>query len=214
MDAPYLCGYYFGDKVITTNEQVICFNDLKLFKEDVLITTPMMDLLGLNTEENIKCYYNDGYFLFETSNVIVYGAEQDNKELFPVNEVMGYLDEEFNSVCTLPKILFQDVIDRLSLFVEPYDKNGAYFTFDEDSVRVTSKQSSSVEIIKFLEVRDFEPFVCCIDISLLQSQINANLSDNIELWFGHDAAIKITSDKVTQVIALLEDDSLEHGSGY
>lgn len=213
IDTPFLCGYYIGERVISTDELVICFNDFRLLKEDVLISPEMMELLGLNTEEKIKCYYSDGYFLFETSNIVLYGAEHDGKDLFPVEEITGYLDEEFRSMCKLPKILLQSVIDRLSLFIEPYDKNGAYFTFTKEGVRVTSKKSSSVELIAYQESKNFAPFLCCVDIPMLKAQIDANPGETIELWYGHEAAIKMTSGKVTQVIALLEDDSLEVSSG-
>ena len=213
IDTPFLCGYYVGDRVISTDELVICFNDFRLLKEDALISPEMMELLGLNTEEKIKCYYNDGYFLFETSNIVLYGAEHDGKEMYPVKEITGYLEEEFSSMCKLPKILLQNVIDRLSLFIEPYDKNGAYFTFTKDGVKVTSKRSSSVETIAYQESANFAPFICCVDIPMLKAQIDANPGEVIELWYGHAAAIKMTSGKVTQVIALLEDDSLEVDNG-
>ena len=213
IDTPCLCGYYIGKRVISTDEQVICFNDFQLLKEDVLISPEMMELLSLNTEEKINCYYSDGYFLFETPNIVLYGAEHDGKDLFPVEEITGYLDEEFRSMCKLPKILLQNVIDRLSLFIEPYDKNGAYFTFTKEGVKVTSKKSSSVEVIAYQESKDFAPFICCVDIPMLKAQIDANPGEAIELWYGHDSAIKMTSGKVTQVIALLEDDNLEHNSG-
>lgn len=209
IDTPCLCGYYVGDKVISTDEQVICFNDFRLLQNDVLISPEMMELLSLNTQENIDCYYSNGYFLFETPDVVLYGAEHDGKDLFPVNEITAYLDEEFKSMCKLPKILLQSVIDRLSLFIEPYDKNGAYFAFTQNGVKVTSKKSSSVEVIAYNESTNFVPFLCCVDIPMLKAQIDANPGEMIELWYGHDSAIKLVSGKVTQVIALLEDDNLQ-----
>jgi DNA polymerase III sliding clamp (beta) subunit (PCNA family) len=52
VDTPCLCGYYVGDKVITTDENVICFNDMKLFEDGAALISPeMMELLSLNTQE-------------------------------------------------------------------------------------------------------------------------------------------------------------------
>lgn len=209
LDTPCLCGYYVGDKVVTTDENVICINDIKLLNEVALISPEMMELMSLSTEEKMNVYRNDGYLYIETENLVLHGPEHDGIDIYPAEDVLAFLDQEFNSMCKLPKALVQRVIDRLSLFIEPYDKNGAYFTFTKDGVKITSKKSSSVELIAYAESKNFKPFMCCVDIPMLKSQVDANPSEFIELWYGDDAAIKLTSDKVTQVIALLEDTSLE-----
>jgi hypothetical protein len=206
LESPCLCGYYVGDQVITTDENVICFQNINLVNEPILISPEMMELLALNTEEKIKYYHTGSYFLFETDNVIVHGAEHDGKEVFPVDEILGYLDQEFTSSCKLPKLLLQSIIDRLSLFIEPYDKNGAYFTFTKQGVKIYSKKSSSVETMAYSESRNFTPFTCVVDIPMIKSQIDANPAELIELHYGHNAAIKLVSGNITQVISLLEDD--------
>jgi len=40
----------------------------------------------------------------------------------------------------------------------------------------------------------------------LESQISAQDGEVVELWYGHEKAIKMTSGKITQIVALLEDD--------
>lgn len=213
IDTPYLCGYYCGDMVLTTDELVLCLNDIKLVKDPIFVYPEMMELLALNNVENINFYRNDNFFLFETPTMVLHGVEHDGKDMFPVEDVMGFLDEEFSSSCKVPKILLQSVIDRLSLFIEPYDKNGAYLTFTKDGVKVTSKKSSSVEIINYVESTNFQNYVCCVDIPQFKTQIDTIPGDTIHLWYGHDVAIKLTADKVTQVIALLDDENLEANSG-
>lgn len=207
-ETPCLCGYYVDDTIITTDGDVICFNGMRLLKQPALISPEMMSLLSLNTEEKINCYRDKDAFLFETANIVVYGVCHDGIDQFPVNEIKTYLDEEFGSMCKLPKILLQNVMDRLSLFIDQYDNNGAYFTFTREGVVVQSKKSSSVEVINYQESKNFAPFRCCVDIPLLREQINANPGESIELWYGHEAAIKMTSGKVTQVVSLLEDEAI------
>lgn len=209
IEIPCLRGYYIGDKVVSSDSEVICINDMKLFDEDYLISPEMMDLLSLAKHEDIMCYYNDGYFLFESKGMELYGSEHDDKELYPINEVLGYLDVEFSSMCTLPKLLLQNVIDRLLLFIEVYDKNGAYFTFTPEGLKIHSKKSSSVEVIKYIVSENFQPFMCCVDIPMLHAQIESNPGDILEVHYGNESALKLVSGKVTQVLALLEDDSLE-----
>lgn len=209
IETPCLCGYYIGEKVITTDSEVICMNDMKLFDEDYLFSPEMMELLSLAKEEKITCYYSNGYFLFETPDMVLYGAEHDGKDLYPVEDVLGYQDVEFDSMCKLPKLLLQNVIDRLSLFIESYDKNGAYFTFTKEGVKISSKRSSSVETINYAASDNFKPFVCCVDIPMLKSQIDSNPGDTLEVYYGNEAAMKLVSGKVTQILALLEDENLE-----
>lgn len=210
IDTPCLCGYYLGEQVITTDEQTICFNDMKLTEEAFLVSPEMMELLALSKQEKITWWYKDGFFLFETDDMILHGAEHDGKDLFPAEDIMGYLDTEFASRCRLPKIAIQGLIDRLALFIEPYDKNGAYLTFTKEGVKINSKKSNSDETISYIESENFAPFVCCVDIPMLKGLIDANPGESIDIWYGNDACIKMTSGKVTQVIALLEDEGLEN----
>lgn len=213
VDTPCLCGYYLGEQVITTDENTICFNDMKLTDEPYLISAEMMELLALSKQEKITWWYSDGFFYFETEDMILHGVEQDGKNQFPAEDVMGYLDTEFKSSCRLPKLAIQDLIARLAVFIEPYDKNGAYFTFTKDGVKVNSKKSNSDELIPYLESKDFAPFVCCVDIPMIKGLIDANPGESVDIWYGNDACIKMTSGKVTQVIALLEDEELENIQG-
>lgn len=210
IDTPCLCGYYLGEQVISTDEQTICFNDMKLTEEAYLVSPEMMELLALAKQEKITWWYKDGFFLFETEDMILHGAEHDGKDLFPAEDIMGYLDAEFSSRCRLPKIAIQGLIDRLALFIEPYDKNGAYLTFTKEGVKINSKKSNSDEMIAYLESDNFAPFVCCVDIPMLKGLIDANPGESIDIWYGNEACIKMTSGKVTQVIALLEDEGLEN----
>lgn len=213
VDTPCLCGYYLGDQVITTDEQTICFNDMKLTEEPYLISVEMMELLALSKQEKITWWHKDGFFLFETDDMILHGVEHDGKDMFPAEDIMGYLETEFPSCCKLPKIALQDLISRLAIFIEPYDKNGAYFTFTKEGVKVNSKKSNSDELIPYLESKDFAPFVCCVDIPMIKGLIDANPGESVDLWYGNEACIKMTSGKVTQVLALLEDEGMENFQG-
>lgn len=212
IDAPCLCGYYVGDMVITTNEQTICINKMDVMNGEYLISPEMMELLSLSKQEKITWWYKDGFFLFETDDMVLYGAEHDEKDRYPVEDIKAYLDVEFTSHCRLPKIALQGLIDRLNGFIQPYDKNGANLTFTKEGVRITSKNGSSDEVIPYTESVEFAPFICCVDIPLFKSLIDANPDETVDLWYGNDSCIKMTSGKVTQVLALLEDEDIS-GNG-
>ena len=212
LENPALTGYYCGDTVISTNANVITFNGFKMFDNDepILISAQQMQLLTLNTKEDIEVYIGKTGIQFVTEDVIIDGALMEGIEDFPASEVNAYLDEAFTSSCKVPKDLLLSVLDRLALFIEPYDKNGAYFTFGRKGINIHSKKDASTEVINYVESKDFEPFVCCVDIPMLKEQLQANPDDTVKICYGNENALKIESGKVTQVIALLEDEDLEN----
>lgn len=212
LENPALTGYYCGDTVISTDANVITFNGFKMFAWDfpVLISAQQMALISLFKEEDIRVTCDPERIIFVTDTQIVDGALMEGIEDFPANEVNAYLDEAFTSSCKVPKDLLLSVLDRLALFIEPYDKNGAYFTFGRKGINIHSKKDASTETINYVESKDFKPFVCCVDIPMLKEQLQANPDDTVKICYGNANALKIESGKVTQVIALLEDEELDN----
>lgn len=211
LENPALTAYYCGENVISTDANVITFNGFKMFdmEDPILISSQQMQLLTLNTNEDIDVLMNGNRIQFVTDNVIIDGSLMEGIEDFPANEVNAYLDEAFTSSCKVPKDLLLSVLDRLSLFIEPYDKNGAYFTFCKRGITIHSKKDASTETINYVESKDFQSFVCCVDVEMLKEQLRANPDDTIKICYGNENALKIESGKVTQVIALLEDEELD-----
>lgn len=212
LENPALTGYYCDDTVISTDANVITFNGFKMFdnEEPILISAQQMQLLTLNTKEDIEVFIGRASIQFVTEDVIIDGALMEGIEDFPADDVKAYLDEAFTSSCKVPKDLLLSVLDRLALFIEPYDKNGAYFTFGRKGVNIHSKKDASTETINYVESKDFEPFVCCVDIPMLKEQLQANPDDTVKICYGNENALKIESGKVIQVIALLEDEDLDN----
>lgn len=212
MESPSLTGYYCDEKrVISTDTFKVCNTDIPLFTEKVLVSPELMDLLALMTEEKITVQSSGSKMLFTTSNMIVYGVQLDGIEDYPVEAIDNFLNTEFISKCKLPKSTLLAVLDRLSLFVSDYDKNGVYLDFSKDGLAISSKKSTGTELIKYQGSDNFQPYTCCADIQLLTSQIKAQDTEIVELWYGQEVAIKMTSGKVTQIVALLEDDRLTEG---
>ena len=211
LENPALTGYYCGDMVISTDANVITFNNFKMFEQDepLLISPQLMQLLTLNKQEDIKLIADKTLLTFIADDMVVQGAVMEGIEDFPANDVKAYLDEAFTSSCKVPKDLLLATLDRLALFIEPYDKNGAYFTFGRKGINIHSKKDASTEVINYVESKDFEPFVCCVDIPMLKEQLQANPDDTVKICYGNENALKIESGKVTQVIALLEDEDLD-----
>lgn len=212
LENPALTGYYCGDMVISTDANVITFNDFKMFEQDepLLISPQLMQLLTLNKQEDIKLIVDKTLLTFVADDMIVQGAVMEGIEDFPADDVKAYLDEAFTSSCKVPKDLLLATLDRLALFIEPYDKNGAYFTFGRKGINIHSKKDASTEVINYVESKEFKQFICCVDIPMLKEQLQANPDDTVKICYGNENALKIESGKVTQVIALLEDEDLDN----
>ena len=206
LENPELTGYYAGEKTVSSDSVVICFNDTDLgFNNPMLLSAKMVQLLSLNKYEIIKYKEHKGRLLFYTNELIIEGAILEGVEDFPIEPINAYLGEEFESNCKISKSYLIEVLDRLSLFVEAYDKNGAFFTFKGSEILVHSKNGASVESVKYIESNNHCDFECFVDVPLLLEQLKSNPEDTIKLWYGNENAVKITNEKVTQIIALLED---------
>lgn len=209
MEIPCLTGYYFGDTVITTDTYKVCCNDEKIFGSPILLPAELVNLLALMDQEKIKVQQDKGKILFTTENVVVYGIRLDGIEDYPVDAINAYLETEFTSMCKLSKTALISVLDRLMLFVTPYDKNGVYLTFTQEGLIISSKRSNGTELIKYQGSENFQAFTCCADIELFRTQLVAQEGEITELWYGHEKALKMVSGKITQIISLLEDDRSE-----
>lgn len=208
LDVPCYTGYFVGHKIIATDTCQICGIDIDLFSQPALISAEMMALLDVMTNEKIKVYRDADTMMFETLDCVVYGKTMDCLDDFQIDAIDSLLGEEFDSACRLSKSALLQLLDRLSLFVGVYDKNGIYLTFTRDGLMITSKQANSSEVIKYIESDNFQNFTCCVDIEMLRSLIKANTCDSIEVQYGEDNAIKLTDGNVTQILALLEDDRM------
>lgn len=202
---PCYTGYYIGKEVLATDSYKIAgLNNLFMNKES-LISPEVMDLLGLMTAENIKVSSYSDKFIYATDDVVIYGPEMEGKEDFAVDAISGLLETDFEYTCRLSKSDFLSVLDRLSLFISPYDKNAITLTFIATGVQISSKASSGVEVINYIDQNEHQMFTCDIDIEMLIQEIKAIPSDIITLQYGEDNAIKLVDNSLTIVIALLED---------
>ena len=206
LEVPCYTGYYVGNKVVATDTYKICGIDIKLWDEPALISPEMMNLLDIFTDEKFTAMRSGNTMWFESKNCHLYGTLMDSIDDYQIEAIEGLLEQGFESSCKVNKSALLQLLDRLALFVSPYDKNGVYLTFTRDGLQIESKQANSVELIPYAESNKFRDFTCCIDIEMLHSQVKANAGDGITIYYGDESAIKIADGNVTQVIALLEDD--------
>ena len=205
LSIPYT-GYYLSDKIVTTDSYKICGINIPVFDEPKLLSADTMALLDVFTNEDIEVKYNEDTVIFSTPNVAVYGKFMDSIDEFQIEPVSALLDEPFASSCKIDKSKLLQMLDRLSLFVNVDDKNGVYLTFTKDGLSVSNKHDNGSELIPYIESKEFTDYTCCVDISMLTSQVKANKAAAIEIFYGKDNTIKLVDGNVKQVIALSDDD--------
>ena len=206
LENPCYTGYYVHDKIVATDTFKIASMDVEMFDNACLISSELMDLLSVMTQEkiNVEIYGDDIVFL--SNDCIVCGKFMDGIEDYAIDAISDLVDTEIDSFCAIPKATLVQLLDRLSLFVGPYDKNAVYLTFTRDGLQVSSKAADGVEIIDYTESQNFIDFTCAIDIQMFTQEVKAIQSDVIEIYYGNDSAIKMVDGNITIVVALLEDE--------
>lgn len=204
LENPCYTGYYLGDNIIATDTYKISSFEEKLTDSPMLLSSAMMDLLSVVVSDNIEVGVSGNDIMFGTPECIVVGPLMDDIQEYQVDAIMELVLESYPSSCKISKARILQILDRLSLFVTPYDRNGVYLKFTQDGIAISSKASTGVESIPFIESKNFVDFICCVDIEMLISQIKAVVSDVINLSYGLDTALKINDGRMTQVIALLD----------
>lgn len=207
-DALCYTGYYIGDRIVTTDTEVMCGinRDIGFSNESVLIYASTMDLLDLMSDTAIECSVDsDNGIMFKTANCVVCGKVMDCVNDFQIDVISDLLGLDFESTCKFKKHELMDALERVSLFVGVYDKNCVYLTFTEEGMLIQSMQTNSTETLKYESVDNYKSFTCCIDVEMLKTQIKAYTSEIIELQYGRDNAIKLLDDDTVQIVCLQDD---------
>ena len=175
-----------------------------LLETPLLISNNTMNLLAIMEDETVNVEIGDNEIVFTDTNNMVYGQVMSGIEDYQINAINGLLDSEFDNMCKLSKQELLQVLDRLSLFVDVYDKNSITLDFTENDLLISSKRTNAVESIEYLNSeKKIDNFTCYIDIELFRTQVKAQVGDVVELWYGKENSIKLVNDEITYIVALL-----------
>lgn len=206
MEVPCLTGYYLSNKAITTNREMMCCINKEILEQPILISSEMAELIDLLNGDNVKLSQEDNKLVFETDKVLIYGKQLEGLDMYPVNALDSLMSLNYANTAKVNKQELLNVLDRMNIFVTDYDKNGVFLSFTEDGLQITSQKSNASEIIEMDRDanKEFTPFNCLIDITMLQSQVQINSSDIIEIHYGQEKSIKLIDGNTTMIICLLD----------
>ena len=211
LDEPYLNNYYLGDVIIATN----CFKltavpNLETMKEDSIFISEFMGkyLSSLNFEK-CKFYVEENNIYFIGEDFVLSGVcDEDLIRQYPLDAAKAILSDKFTSNAMIKRSSLSELLDRLMLFVDPYDRNIININFTKDKMIITSKKNNGSENIEYTKANtnDLVEFNCKVDIVSLKSQIDSLNSEEIELHFGgNDRLISIKDGDITHILALEEE---------
>ena len=206
MENPQYTAYYMGDKVVATDSYKIASLAIPMFDTPKLVSSEFLDLVAVMRTEKIMVNLSDTDIVFETPDCTIFGKFVDGIDDFAIEPITNLIEQEFDSHCAVPKNDLLQMLDRLSLFVGTYDKNAVDLTFTNQGLQVSSKASSGVEILPYVNSENQVDFTCAVDIQMLVNEVKAIQNDLIEIYYGDDSSIKFVDGNITIVIALMEDE--------
>lgn len=204
MDVPCLTGYYISDKIITTNREMVCLIDENLTTEPMLISSSMAELLQLLDGVDAGLTKDENKLLFETDKVLIYGKELEGKDIYPVAPVENLAKSVYDNTILVNKNDLLNVLDRMSLFVSDYEKNGVYLRFTNVGLEIQSQKSNAIELICVEGQTQLLDFQCLADIEMLKSQVQAIIGDTVSICYGQSTSIKIKEGNTTMILSLIE----------
>ena len=205
MEVPCLTGYYISNNTISTDREMVCFIKNQEI-EPLLISSEMAELLLLvDGTDIIEILKKDNQLIFYTDKYTIAGKELEGKEMYPVAAIENLVALNYKNSIKINKQELLNILDRMSLFITDYDKNGVYLSFTPDGLVIRSQKSNAEEIIDFEGIIDAEnTFNCLVDIEMLKSQIETVSTDIVEIYYGQEKSIKIVDGNCSLVISLLE----------
>lgn len=203
-EVPCLTGYYSDSTgVITSDGLKICNTNNKIFNESALISTELMDLLSVFDTDDILLSVQDNLVLFSSKRINVYGKLMSEVEDYPVKDIKEYFTIKFENEVKLNKNKVLEVLDRLSIFTEGYDKSVLQFNFEDSELVILDKDNTICEKIKYESLEGKAGnFACNVDITLLTPQIKALDSEVFTIHYGLENAIMMTTPNIKQIISL------------
>ena len=195
----YLTGYYVdGSEAVTSDSIKICINPVEVFEDAVLVTAEMMNLATALTGEKFTIKMWDNKIILEDSTTVIYGAQLDGIEEYP--EVDAFAEQEFPSNVKLSKLGITAILDRLTLFLDSFDKSEIVLEFTEKTLKISTGKGSFEEIA-YAEANNVEPFVCNINVVYFKDIVSAVQNEYFYLHFGDETMIEVVDGDVMFILA-------------
>lgn len=203
LDVPVLTGFYFGDCVLTTDSLKLCSFDVDVFKRPVLLSASTIKLLTLFNEENVLVAFSNNDIIFKSDSMCLYASQMQDIESYPVEVLQSLLDMQYSATCSVKKYLLLATLERMSIFVNEYEKNAVMLHFTKQGLELSSKKAN--EIIPYDSSENFVEFSCLVELPKFKEQINTLQEDTVLLKYGVEDNICISENKIIHILSTMEE---------
>ena len=199
-----LNGYLLSENgVVTTDERRICFNDRVKSEEKILLSREIVNLINSITDVDVVIKYIEGQVLIESEGTVIFGVELEGKEMFPdVSSVISRFKNKVN-VCTINKSVVTKALERIAIFVSPYDK-GELVLISEDNILQFQTFEDSYEVINVPETQK-EIVEVGINSVNLKELLNGIPVEQVKLGFVDDIFVTLEVPHIKIALATVED---------
>lgn len=195
-------NYYVGKVLATTDKVMLGIFDDKVIDDDLLFSRSFVDLLGLATDD-VAFELSGDYMIARCDDMTLCAKKSDNVTEYNVEGLNKMLGFEFDAYCKVNKSALLATLERLAIFVGQYDDSAINIHFTNTGMELSSLNSSGVETVDFMEVKNAKDMTIKINILRLIIQLKAYASDSVDIYYGNEKLIKLNDGKLTQVIALI-----------
>lgn len=204
METPEYTGFYFDEEgALTTNSLKISYFSNKVFTSKLLLAGKFLSLFSLFTEDNVKIYQSNAEIVAETKNVSIQGYKMTEVTEFPISDIKPFLENDLPHKVRLNKKALLNLLERISVFVTPFDKNSIKIDFTKDGLKVWTLDGVNNELIPYTDSENVKEETIKVDVVNFKDLVGSNPDDELVIMYGNPSAIKMTFDDVSQVLALV-----------
>lgn len=172
---------------------------------ELLIPPTLANLLqSIDTEKVIFTVNKDCTLLRVIGqNVIITGALQEGAAEYP--NVLPLLNSKYPYTCEVDVKKVLQALDRLNLFVSPYDRGiiDLVFTNTNMTISTASKSLEAIEYTKGIDLPD--PFIISVDGGYLKDLFSAVDEPNVKIQFGTEETIKLCTKDSIMMLATADE---------
>lgn len=196
-------GAFVGAKIITTDEVLATVTHKELVKgKEYLFKYSSLHLISVFNKDELTFKVRGKDFYLTDGVNAVRGVFLDGVEEYPKSELLDLVlggDQQLFVVAKTAELV--NILDRLSIFVTPYDNDKVDFEFNEDGLCIRSNQSKAVENILVDCETPIQPQKLALSLTPLKLQLNTIKDEEVKLYYGSEASLRIGTKEADYLIA-------------
>lgn len=203
MIMPCLSGFHLSDKVVTTDSIKMTINEVGLLDTELLMPKEVADLLPILADGEGTVELGDGNLLIDTPNITIFGPILDGIEEYP--NLDSILETEFPAEVEVGIKGIVAILDRMSVFTQPFDINIVELTFEQHFITLKNKDKTTVERMNYTKKTNFkEGESILVDLDSFMSLLKNTPGDVIRLSYGNPGLIKLANDNIIHFLSQVE----------